>query len=182
MSEGRNAALGWYHPQHRKPVRGCSRRDTDRRRIFFTGKAFRRAFSICAPLFRSTSLSQKGSWRWKATDPLTAVLVLLERLLLRMTRSLPTQPVRELWDLSLCELFTFSKDLDSWAMLHSHSLTWREKTLLSRRFLFRYQNLRRTDGWVAKAFEIRTAQQSLSLSPALLVGLCLGRYLLGRGG
>ena len=81
--------------------------------------------------------------------------------------------------IGLSELFTFAKQLDSWAMLHSHSLTWWEKTLLSRRFLFRYQNLRRTDGWVAKAFEIRTAQQSLSLSPALLVGLCLGRYLLG---
>src|SRR5208337_3604015 len=69
----------------------------DGRRIFFTGRAFRKASSICAPPFRSTSLSRTALLRWKETGHSTAPLVLWERSYLRMTRLLPMQPAHDSW-------------------------------------------------------------------------------------
>ncbi len=95
-AEDQDPPLVRRHSQHEEHVWRCARRDdTDGRRIFSTGRAFRRASSIFAPPFRSTSLSQTASWRWKETGLSTAPLVPWERSCLRMIRSPPMQPAHD---------------------------------------------------------------------------------------
>src|SRR5208337_681747 len=109
----------------------------DGRRIFFTGRAFRRASSICAQLFRSTSLSRTALSRWKETGHSTAPLVLWERSYSRTTRLLPMQPAHDSWGSNPEESCTSARVRDSWATLLLHSSTWLEKPSMLPRLPFR---------------------------------------------
>jgi uncharacterized protein (DUF362 family) len=66
-----------------------SMKNMDGRRTSSTGRAFRKASSIFAPPFRSTSLSRTGSWRWKEMVHSTVPLVRWGRLCSRTIRWLP---------------------------------------------------------------------------------------------
>src|SRR5271166_395985 len=141
----------------------------DGRRIFFTGRAFRRASSICAPPFRSTSLSRTALSRWKETGHSTALLVLWERSYLRMTRLLPMQPAHDSWGSNPEESRTSARVRDSWATLLLHSSTWLEKPSMLPRLPFR--SSRSSDIFVhyERCLSLRDELRGLpSLSPAVL--------------
>ena len=75
MPEIKAPSLAWRHSQHEEYSALYRVRDTDGRRIFSTGRGFRRASSIYAQPCRSASLS-RTALGYKGNSPLNGILVL----------------------------------------------------------------------------------------------------------